>query len=517
MKYSFVEIGTADFDTLIQSANDEVGLTIEPLRFYLNNLPNKPNVKKINAAISDKEGFLDVFYVPKETIREFRLPEWISGCNSLGKPHETVSRILKERNLSLDLVRRENVKVITPRQLVEEYEIESIDMLKIDTEGHDCIIINTWLDTTNILPKKIKFESNVLTPLIEITKVMRRLALLGYHTIEHGDDTLMELRRESFPRGRETLVSFIYDIGNDMKRFLDTHIYWEKLNMPSIIFTEPKYCSQIPKNCFVIPMLLSEFESYKHLKYAERAFEGPMKAIKYNENLIIALIQNKFVSQEHSDFAKKVFENQINKFKPIYSVMTWSKFNAMEYAIKLNPFGSEIFTWFDYGLWKFRSSNPSFGNFYMLKRILNEVTGKIKICRMHYNVEGVTTDSEKTGFAGGFMAGSVEYWKKFIERFIVARDENVSKGFASLEEHIIGNIKRDDIFDEYYGWYSEILDNIEGIKKNHNYIFGAIIQPAIENRDFALVKRIFNLINRETLSFEDYETYETLERLIKNL
>ena len=47
MHYNFVEIGTSDFDTLIEGADDEqVGLSIEPIAYYLNKLPDKKNVKK---------------------------------------------------------------------------------------------------------------------------------------------------------------------------------------------------------------------------------------------------------------------------------------------------------------------------------------------------------------------------------------------------------------------------------------------------------------------------------------
>jgi hypothetical protein len=47
-----IEIGTSDFDTLIESASaNTVGFSIEPIKYYLDNLPDKPNVTKINKAI----------------------------------------------------------------------------------------------------------------------------------------------------------------------------------------------------------------------------------------------------------------------------------------------------------------------------------------------------------------------------------------------------------------------------------------------------------------------------------
>lgn len=53
-RYDFIEIGTADFDTLIETADNTVrGLTIEPLNYYLKRLPCRKNIIKINAAISN--------------------------------------------------------------------------------------------------------------------------------------------------------------------------------------------------------------------------------------------------------------------------------------------------------------------------------------------------------------------------------------------------------------------------------------------------------------------------------
>ena len=42
MIYDFIEIGTCDCDTLIQECNNTTyGISIEPLKFYLDMLPKK--------------------------------------------------------------------------------------------------------------------------------------------------------------------------------------------------------------------------------------------------------------------------------------------------------------------------------------------------------------------------------------------------------------------------------------------------------------------------------------------
>ncbi len=55
MHYDFVEIGTCDFDTEIEKANNNtIGLSVEPVPFYFNNLPDRKKCKKVNAAVSNK-------------------------------------------------------------------------------------------------------------------------------------------------------------------------------------------------------------------------------------------------------------------------------------------------------------------------------------------------------------------------------------------------------------------------------------------------------------------------------
>ena len=35
MKYDFIEIGTSDFDTLLESSQGEIGISIEPLNTFI--------------------------------------------------------------------------------------------------------------------------------------------------------------------------------------------------------------------------------------------------------------------------------------------------------------------------------------------------------------------------------------------------------------------------------------------------------------------------------------------------
>ena len=162
MHIDFLDIGTSDFD--IGDGNIDINkqyLLVEPVVHYLNNLPNSSNIIKANFAISNIEDNITVYYVDEKTIKEYDLPDWVRGCNKINTKHPTVSKLIQERNITQDIVTEKIVKCITFTTLIKTYGITSITNLKIDTEGHDHIVLQTVLDclnNTNITIDTIKIE-----------------------------------------------------------------------------------------------------------------------------------------------------------------------------------------------------------------------------------------------------------------------------------------------------------------------------------------------------------------------
>ena len=187
MTYDFIEIGTSDFDTLIQSSKDERGISIDPLKIYLNNLPDKENVIKVNCAIGEKNEIVDVFYLDPDDIKNYNLPDCLRGCNSIKNPHPSTEKELEDKDL-MHLYRKEQCECINWDTLVERYDVKKVNYLKIDTEGHDCYILNNILESKcQILPNKITFENNVLSPTFLVEAILEKLKKKGYREIERGD------------------------------------------------------------------------------------------------------------------------------------------------------------------------------------------------------------------------------------------------------------------------------------------------------------------------------------------
>jgi len=200
-----IEIGTSDFRT---QAGQVDGVFIEPVKYYFDRMVEAatdtineemesvlsaiggtatPTIAHFeNVAISDYEGEDEVYSVASWVMSDYNLPQWVRGCSSIHEPHPSAMAAMKEKNVPTHsdigqfYFKRETVQVVRIKSIIDKYNITSLDLLKIDTEGHDCIILNDYLNTVEILPKVIQFESNELSDPKEVQKVVERLKPLGY-------------------------------------------------------------------------------------------------------------------------------------------------------------------------------------------------------------------------------------------------------------------------------------------------------------------------------------------------
>lgn len=197
MNYKFIEIGTSDFETEIEICEDnDVGLSIEPIKKYLDNLPNKKMVTKINCAISDYDGKIKIYYVSEENIKKYNFPDFLKGCNSINKPHPVTKGFIFGIYVPDELIETVEVEVKSVKTLFKEYNVESIEYFKVDTEGHDHIIVNNYynlcLENEKLFANKILFESNPLCDKNEVEKIIEKFTKKGYSLVSSGEDTILE-------------------------------------------------------------------------------------------------------------------------------------------------------------------------------------------------------------------------------------------------------------------------------------------------------------------------------------
>ena len=191
----YVQIGANDgvsfdpiFNFVMENKEKIQGIVIEPSIDYYNQLVENykilDNVKKLNIAIHNNEKKMDLYRVDKNKIE--KLPGWTKGIGSFNKEHHNLS------NLSSEFIVKESVNCISFKELIEQYKIENIDLLQIDTEGYDAeIILN--IDFNSIKPKLIHFEHGMREGVMSRSTFDKVSAILhknGYEIIIEPFDAL---------------------------------------------------------------------------------------------------------------------------------------------------------------------------------------------------------------------------------------------------------------------------------------------------------------------------------------
>ena len=173
MHYDFIEIGTADFDTLVEQdwPEDVRGICVEPRADLLSNLIDRVNVIKVNAAISSADGFaflcyVDIKDIPQKFLKaEHAVERDFRGISTLHHLHPAVLQWVEAGEIAAEYVKKETVPVITWPTFASTYDITSIGYLKIDAEGHDIVILKEYFKycelNASCLAETIEFETQV--------------------------------------------------------------------------------------------------------------------------------------------------------------------------------------------------------------------------------------------------------------------------------------------------------------------------------------------------------------------
>lgn len=202
--YDFIEIGTSDFQTLIEKATDEtMGISIDPMQFYLDRLPSPKNCVKICIAISDHEGEADLHYIPQEVIEKYNLPDWVKGGARIGSRHPFLTILIANKSLDHPIGEPidpdeafaiKKVKLTRLKNIIDQYDIGSVKVMKLDVEGMDEIILSDYFKCCEEegypLPNNIQFE-HVLLHRQKYRELIKTAKRLGYNVFAEKDDTLL--------------------------------------------------------------------------------------------------------------------------------------------------------------------------------------------------------------------------------------------------------------------------------------------------------------------------------------
>lgn len=195
MKYKFVDIGCCFFETSVDEFGLDVdGLLVEPIKEACDVLPYSDKVKIVNVAISDYNGTGELTvpedmkierYIPREEMlgKYDQFPNaGIIGGSTLQEPLTFNYHNIKQKKIEC--------KIISFYDLCEQYNITEIDYLRIDTEGHEPVILKQVLDMMQnnklTINCELAFEYNYLSDNNVLDNFAESFSQFGFrHEIIH--------------------------------------------------------------------------------------------------------------------------------------------------------------------------------------------------------------------------------------------------------------------------------------------------------------------------------------------
>tara|TARA_B100001057_G_scaffold135216_1_gene134677 strand:+ start:300 stop:911 length:612 start_codon:yes stop_codon:yes gene_type:complete len=139
--------------------NDNI-LLVEPVPYNYTILKNKFSENKnisicINAVFSESKRN-DFYYVKEDSITKLG-KHWASGIGSFDKQH-ILNHKSKRFQITENDIEKVQLEFITFENLIDKYQIQSINDLQIDVEGAEFEILNS-IDFKKIEINSIQFES----------------------------------------------------------------------------------------------------------------------------------------------------------------------------------------------------------------------------------------------------------------------------------------------------------------------------------------------------------------------
>lgn len=201
----FLQVGAMDgvkFDPLHKRIGQQGwrGVLFEPLPDMYENLKRNyagcDGLTLVQAAIDTQEGSREMYRIPQSVVNQGQLPDWALGISSFyndrnalgGKKIDAATRALVEANTV-----REAVPCTTFERVLADHLITEIDLLQIDTEGHDWAILQSF-PIARLQPKVINFEYYNLQE-SEVREALEWLRVHGYaYGMDHKDVTATRLR-----------------------------------------------------------------------------------------------------------------------------------------------------------------------------------------------------------------------------------------------------------------------------------------------------------------------------------
>jgi len=248
-----------------------------------------------------------------------------------------------------------------------------------------------------------------------------------------------------------TIVTMFYNVrekeGNKTNSHLNRGVKKYCELAENFILTLPYNLIVFTDNEEVIEFIENKRINYKNKTYI---YKKPFEDTYYYKHLdILSDLQKKFT----------IINGNVSQETPMYIILNNNKFDCMESAIEINPFGSDHFIWMDFGINHVAQSTNAIDEW------INTTPDKIKQLCINPYIENI---DNKQMFqyiyhhtAGGLFTGSKENLLKYCQLFKKKTEQIYAEDWYQIDEAVMTMVQREnpDLFDLFYGDYQGIISN----------------------------------------------------------
>ena len=318
-----------------------------------------------------------------------------------------------------------------------------------------------------------------------------------------------------------TWVTCLFDIRSRENKTVDNNM-GVKMSSDYLIYGEFTMALDVPLIIYI------------DQKYEEYCIEK--RKDKMDKTLIIPMDFEDLPYYVKMNYITEIYNKETfrkDKFTPLYTVLTWSKFSLLERSIKENHFNSKNFGWVDFGLIHvyvksiLHTNTVDVSSIQVFKDLaieynetFNKTYNKCHIMKMGpckvsgdagyvFNVNYY--NSLLVHLAGGMFSGPKNIMSIIINLFKRYAQNSIKENKYALEEKILSHIHMDipELFDLYYGDYYEIISNSLKFTKNLRYLTYHLIhfrKLGYTDKIISICEPIFNMFKNNHFNNED-QTY----------
>jgi FkbM family methyltransferase len=437
------------------------GIFVEPMPAQFERLKlvyNNTNSICENAAISDYNGSINMLTIDQNAIDTGQVHACFGGMSAVYPPKNGLASE-GDAEVVRKYGRLVEVPCITPETLFTKHNISKIDIISIDTEGHDLIVLKN-IDVKKYNPKVIRIEyinlseedqknaidylenNNYIYNVIGQNLDAVRADFWDIVTGRTNKIETIQTKDKKIEKSNTTLVTGIWDLDRAIlsegwKR--DFSHYTQKFeeliknlnDIPLIVFIDPQHENIVWKhrsreNTAVYHQTKEQFNS------AFFPFFDKVQEIRKNE---------KWLSQ--TGWLRESTQAKMEWYNPV----VMSKMFMLHNAKCFDPFNTDYFFWIDGGI-----SNTVHTGYFSHDKVIDKIEKLTKkflfICfpyetssEIHgFDIEGMKTFARSPIInrvaRGGFFGGKKEYISEANTLYYSLLRDSLDNGFMGTEESI---------------------------------------------------------------------------------